>query len=78
MKILDCTFEENAGATMHIGSADGVEIRGNRIAHRSVPVVLIVNSRNVTVSGNSGLPEKGGVEIKGSSDRATIKVEGNR
>jgi hypothetical protein len=78
VKILDCTFEENAGAAMHIGSADGVEIRGNRIAHRSLPVVLIVNSRNVTVSGNGGLPEKGGIEIRGSSERATIRAEGNR
>jgi hypothetical protein len=73
IKILDCTFEENSGAAINIGSAIDVEIRGNKIAHGSTPVVIIMNSRNVTASGNTGLPEKNGVAIKGSSDQVTIK-----
>lgn len=35
-----------------------------------------MNSRNVTVSGKLVTSGKGGVEIRGISDRATIKVEG--
>lgn len=76
VKILDCDFEGNGGAAMHIGSADDVEIRGNRIAH-DAPSILIVNSRHVAVSGNRGLPSEG-VEIKGGCDRETIKVEQSR
>lgn len=75
IKILDCTFEENSGAAINIGSAANVEVRGNKITHGSTPVVIIMNSRNVTLSGNTGIPEKNGVAIKGASDQVTVKVE---
>ena len=78
LHLLDNTFEDNAGAAIHAGSADGVEVRGNRLRHATGPALVIVNSRNVAVNGNTVTGGPGGVEIKGTSDRATIKVDGNR
>ncbi|MCX5659571.1 MAG: right-handed parallel beta-helix repeat-containing protein, partial [Planctomycetota bacterium] len=75
LKILNNVFEDNAGAAINIGSADGVELRGNRIAQGAGPAILIVNSRNVTIGKTEGLDGKTDVEIKGSSERGTIRVE---
>lgn len=76
LHLLENTFDDNSGAAIHVGSADGVEIRGNRFAVGDHPAVIVMNSRNVTIAGNTELSGKGGVEIRGSSDRATIHVEG--
>lgn len=75
LKIINNVFEDNAGAAIHVGSADGVEVEGNRIAQAKGPAVLIVNSRNVAGKGNVGVDPKAGVEVRGDSDKATIKFE---
>lgn len=74
LHILGNTFEDNGGAAIHVGSSDGVEVRGNRFAVGDHPAVIVMNSRNVKISGNTLLSGKGGVEIRGSSDPATIQI----
>jgi len=70
LHILDNTFEDNAGAAIHIGSADDVEVRGNRFTQTKKPAIIVMNSRNVTVTGIG--PDD--VEIRGSSERGTIHI----
>ncbi len=74
LHILRNTFEDNTGAAIHIGSSDDVEVRGNHIVQQQHPAVIVMNSRNVTLAGNTGLG-KDGVAIRGTSEPATIHVE---
>lgn len=76
LHILDNTFTDNTGAAIHVGSSDGVEVRGNRFATGEYPAVIVMNSRNVTIVGNTLLSGRGGVEIRGSSDLG--KSEGQK
>ncbi|MEI6520156.1 MAG: right-handed parallel beta-helix repeat-containing protein [bacterium] len=75
LHILDNIFEDNTGAAINVGSADDVEINKNRFATGNNPTVIIMNSRNVTITDSKQLSGKGGVEIRGSSDKATIKID---
>ena len=77
LHLLDNTFDENSGAAIHVGSADGVDVRSNRFLNATNSLVTIVNSRNVSVTGNRATGANAGVMIQGSSDRTTIKVERN-
>ncbi len=75
LHLLNNTFEDNAGAAIHIGSADGVEVRSNQLRHATSPAVLIVNSRNVKLRDNQVMNGPGGIDVQGSSDRATISTD---
>ena len=77
LHLLDNVFEGNTGAAIHVGSADGVDIRRNRFARNTGALVAVLNSRNVVVSGNTATNGNAGVVIQGSSDRTTIKTGGN-
>ena len=68
------TFEANAGAAIGVGSADGVEVSGNRIVCPKPPAIVIDNSRNVVVRGNSLPTSPDVVAITGTSERTSIKV----
>ena len=74
LHILGNTFEDNSGAAIHVGSAEDVEVRSNRFAGAVGPAIIAMNSRRVTVAGNTLISGKGEVEIKGSSDRKSISV----
>ncbi len=74
IRILDCVFEDNTGAALHLGSAEDVEVRGCRFAHGTSPVVRVVNSRNVVLAGNAGLAGKGAVRTEGTSDPASVRI----
>jgi len=75
LHILNNTFEGNTGAAIHVGSTDTAEVRGNSFAVGDNPALLVVNSHNVTIAGNTLKSGKGGVDVRGSSDRATIHVD---
>lgn len=75
LNILDNKFEDNTGAAINVGSADGVNIRGNSFAVGDNPAVIVMNSRNVNMAGNTLVSGRGGVDIRGSSERATIVEE---
>ena len=75
LRLLDNAFDENDGAAIHIGSASDVEVHGNVFPLRNYPAIIVENSREVTIAGNVLSHSMGGVEIRGSSDRATIHVE---
>jgi hypothetical protein len=77
IRILDCAFAGNRGAAVNVGSAAGVELRGNRFTHADGPVIRVVNSRDVTITGNRRLDAGPGVQIEAGCDAATIRVEGN-
>ncbi|MFZ4778218.1 MAG: right-handed parallel beta-helix repeat-containing protein [Terrimicrobiaceae bacterium] len=72
--LLDNIFEGNGGAAINVGSSDDVEVRGNKIISSGSPAIIIMNSRNVNISGNSPIGDKD-VDIRGSSDRATINLK---
>ena len=74
LRILGNTFESNTGSAIHVGSADGVEIRQNRFVDGQTPAIKVINSRNVTIDSNTVVSGQGGIEIQGNSDRATINV----
>ena len=76
LHIFSNTFEANTGAALHIGSADEVEVRGNTFTHTPAPAIIVLNSRHVTIAGNTGLQGATDVEIQGSSDKGSIVVEG--
>ena len=77
LQLLENTFEGNTGAAIHVGSADEVEVRSNRFAVVDAFAVIVMNSRNVAIANNTLQSGNGGVDIRGSSDRATIHVTGN-
>lgn len=75
LRILDNTFEDNAGGSaIHIGSSEDVELSGNRFVNPRLPVVTIVNSRQVRIRDAGDLEIGCGIEVGGSSDPATISV----
>jgi hypothetical protein len=75
LHILDNIFEGNSGAAINIGSADDVEISKNSFATTNNPAIIIMNSRNVTINANKQQSGKGGVEIRGSSDKDSILID---
>lgn len=75
LRIVGNTFEDNAGGSaIHIGSSEDVEVSGNRIAHARMPVITVVNSRQVHIRDAGEWDIGHGIEVSGSSDRATISV----
>ncbi len=75
LQILDNIFEDNSGAAINVGSAKDVEISGNSFAVGNNFAVIVVNSDNVNITGNKLKSGKGGVDIRGKSDKETIKVK---
>lgn len=53
IRILDNVFEGNSGAAVHVGSAEGVELRNNKISPDHAQTVVIDNSRDVTIDGEA-------------------------
>lgn len=75
IRILDNVFEDNGGASaINIGSAEDVELAGNRIAHPKPTAITIVNSRHVRIRAGKGLALGNGIAVSGSSDASTISV----
>ncbi len=77
IRILDCRFAANGGADLHLGSAEEVEVRGNRFVRDQGPVIRVVNSRRVTIAGNQLEGTGGGVRIEGSSEAASVSLRDN-
>ncbi|MCG3147124.1 MAG: Alpha-1,3-galactosidase B [Verrucomicrobiae bacterium] len=75
IQILDNTFDANTGAAIHVGSADQVEIRGNRFVNSGKPVVRVFNSRDIVLRENTGLDNNKGISIEGNSPPSTIRIE---
>ena len=78
LHIVNNTFEGNSGAAIHVGSSDGVEIRGNRFAQDHGPAVIVMNSRNVVISANTLVNGPGGVEVRGNSENVTVSTGAER
>ena len=75
IRIVDNLLEDNAGGSaIHIGSAEDVELAGNKIVHPQLPVITIVNSRHVRINDAGDWDIGNGVEISGSSDSTTISI----
>ncbi len=75
IRIVDNTFEDNAGgAAINIGSAEDVDLSGNTIVHPHLPVITIVNSRQVTIADAGEWNVGQGIEVSDSSDRDTITI----
>ena len=74
LHLLDNLFDGNTGAAIHVGSSEDVEIRGNRFILGDAPAIIVMNSRQVTIAGNTRQGGRG-VEIRGNSDRNSINVE---
>lgn len=72
LHLLGNTFEANHGAAINVGSADGVEVRGNRFLAPKPPVIRITNSRNVTLADNPGLAAAEAVKVEGASEPPRI------
>jgi parallel beta-helix repeat protein len=51
-----------------------VEVRGNRFVHDTDPAIVIRNSRDIVVSGNTLTGGRGRIDIAGSSDEETIDI----
>ena len=75
IRILDNLFEDNAGGSaIHIGSAQDVELSGNKITHPKPTVITIGNSRQIRIKDAGDWDIGHGIEIGGSSDSATISI----
>ena len=75
IRIVDNVFEDHAGGSaIHVGSAEDVELSGNRFTGQKLPAVTIHNSRQVRIKDAGDWDIGHGIEISGSTDRSTISV----
>jgi len=75
IRIMNNLFEDNAGGSaIHIGSAQDVELSGNKITHPKPTVITIGNSRQIRIKDAGDWDIGHGIEIGGSSDNATISI----
>lgn len=69
--------EDSDGAAVHVGSAEGVVIRGNTFSHPVDAAILLRNCRNVEIADNKLTGDAAGVHIGNGCDPTTVRVGPN-
>lgn len=69
--------EDSDGAAIHVGSAEGVVIRGNIFSHPVDAAIVLRNCRNVEITDNKLTGDAAGVHIRDGCDPATVWIGPN-
>ncbi len=75
VRIIDNTLEDADGAALHVGSADGVEVLGNRFHGATDVAVILANCRNVRLAENDYAERMEHLRQEDGCEAATLTIE---